>query len=209
MISKRYFVLISVFFILIAIGCKTVKSRTDGTVDNKEALEKEEKDSKVDKNLLSKYEEAGDKLVLKNREFLEYEKKTGETFRVLLTSDHYIVSQLKFRSTITRVEDNGGDRYISDEIKKLNKIDEIREGLITLWLYPDSGSIMKVRPQRPTYIVEIDRLLTEDIQRWNFKFPKTVVHPTRFDVKYRVILRKTISDEDILKEVQQKMRDES
>jgi hypothetical protein len=180
--------------LVFAAGCTTVKKG---------------KDDKVDNELLSKLEKEGDKIIIENREFLEYNKKTRETFRVLLTSRHYIVSQLKYRSSIKRVNDPGGDSYISDEIKKLNKIDEVREGLITLWLYPDSGNIMKVRPQRPTYIVEIDRLLTEDIQRWNFKFPKTVVHPTRLDVRYRVILKKTISDEDILKEVQQKMRDES
>jgi hypothetical protein len=179
-------------------GCATVKKETD-----------DETGKKVDSELLSRLEKAGDKIIIENREFLEYDKKTPETYRVLLTSKHYIVSQLKYRSTIERVSDPGGDSYICDEIKRHNKIDEVREGLITLWLYPDSGNIMKVRPQRPTYIVEIDRLLTEDIQRWNFKFPKTVVHPTRLDIRYRVILRKTISDEDILKEVQQKMRDDS
>ncbi len=184
-------------FVFIA-GCTSVQKGTDGGTGEK-----------VDSELLSKLEKAGDKIVIENRDFLEYDKKTQETFRVLLTSKHYIVSQLKYGSTIERVKDPGGDSYISDEIKKMNKIDEVREGLITIWLYPDSGNIMKVRPQRPTYIVEVDRLLTEDIQRWNFKFPKTVVHPTKLDVRYRVILRKTISDEDILKEVQQKMRDES
>ncbi len=190
---------IAVILISFIAGCTSMGSKADGTRE----------DGKDESELLSKYEDAGDKIVLENREFLEYDKKTQDTFRVLLTSDHYVVSQLNYRKNIKRIKDPGGDSYITDEIKKLNKINEVREGLITLWLYPDSGHIMKVRPQKPTYILEVDRLLTEDIQRWNFKFPKTVIHPTRFNVRYRVILRKTISDEDILKEVQQKMRDES
>lgn len=194
--SLRILIVVSLFVFIT--GCATAK-KGDNDVPG----------DKVDTELLSKLEKSGDKIIIENREFLEFEEKTRETFRVLLSSKHYIVSQLKYRSTIERVKDPGGDSYITDEVKKLNKIDEVREGLITLWLYPDSGNIMKVRPQRPTYILEIDRLLTEDIQRWNFKFPKTVVHPTKLDVRYRVILKKTISDEDILKEVQQKMRDES
>ncbi len=142
-----------------------------------------------------------------NQKFLKPDKKAKEVYRVLLTSNDYIVSQMKYTSTIKRTKDQGGDKYMCSELKKLDKIDEVREGLLSLWLYPDSGRIMKIRTQQSTYLLEVDKLLSEDIQRWNFSFPKKIVEPTRLDIKYRVVLRKTLSDAQIIKEVREKMRE--
>jgi hypothetical protein len=64
---------------------------------------------------------------------------------------------------------------------------------------------MKVRPKKLTYLMEIDKLIVEDIQRWSFQFPAKDVYPTQFDVRYRVILRKTLSDDEIMKEVRDKI----
>ncbi len=66
---------------------------------------------------------------------------------------------------------------------------------------------MKVRPQKPTYILEIDKIINEDIQRWSFVFPKKYIEPTKLDIKYRVVLRKRQSDEQILREVRKKMKE--
>lgn len=143
-----------------------------------------------------------------NEKFLKGDDKKGsEIFRVLISSDEYTVSHLKFKDTISRTDDIGGDRYMTEEIKKLDKIEEVRTAEVSIWLFPDSGRVMKVRPKTPAYLVEIDKLINDDIQRWNFKFPKKVVEPTKFDVKYRIILRKKQSDEDIIKEVQQKLKE--
>lgn len=142
-----------------------------------------------------------------NEKFLKPDKKATEVFRVLLTSDEYKVIQLKNETTMERVPDEGGDKYISSEIQKLDMIDEARLGVISVWLYPDSGSIMKIRSQRPTYFKEIDALLNDDIMRWGFKFPKKVVEPTRFDIVYRVVLSKKQSDEEIIKAVQDRMKE--
>ena len=134
-------------------------------------------------------------------------KNIRETFRVLISSDNYQVVQTKYTDHIKRVEDPGGDSYISDELKKFDKINESREGEIKIWLYPDSGRLMKVRPQKPIYLLEIDELLSEDIQRWSFKFPKKVVVPTQMFIRYRVVLRKKQSDDAIIQEIQKKMLD--
>lgn len=142
-----------------------------------------------------------------NEEFLKPDKKASETFRVLLSSDEYRVVQLKHDTTIERGKDDGGDKYISSEIQKLDMIDEVREGVISVWLYPDSGKIMKIRSQRPTYFKEVDALLNDDIMRWNFIFPKKVIEPTRFDIVYRVVLTKKQTDEEIIKAVQERMKE--
>jgi len=141
------------------------------------------------------------------RDYLVPDPKADEVFRVLLTSDGYTVSQMKSQATIKRNEDPGGDMYMCDEMKRLDKIDEVREGIVSIWLYPDSGKIMKVRPQKPTYLLEIDKIITEDIQRWSFSFPKKYIEPTKLDIKFKVVLRKKQSDEEIMKEVQGKLRE--
>lgn len=142
-----------------------------------------------------------------NEKFLNPDKKASEVFRVLLTSDEYRVIQLKSDKTMERVKDDGGDKYISSEIQKLDMIDEARIGVISVWLYPDSGRIMKIRSQRPTYFKEVDALLNDDIMRWSFNFPKKVVEPTKFDIVYRVVLSKKQSDEEIIKAVQDRMKE--
>jgi hypothetical protein len=142
-----------------------------------------------------------------NEDFLKPDKKAAETFRVLLTSDEYKVIQLKNEKTIERAKDEGGDKYISSEIQKLDMIDEARIGVISVWLYPDSGKIMKIRSQRPIYFKEVDSLLNDDIMRWNFVFPKKVVEPTKFDIVYRVVLSKKQSDEEIIKAVQERLKE--
>ena len=142
-----------------------------------------------------------------NENFLKPDKNAKEIFRVLLTSDEYTIIQLKNEKTIERGKDEGGDKYISSEIQKLDMIDEARIGVISVWLYPDSGKIMKIRSQRPTNFKEVDSLLNDDIMRWNFVFPKKIIEPTKFDIMYRVVLSKKQSDEEIIKAVQERMKE--
>jgi len=152
-------------------------------------------------------EDIQSKIKEENEDFLKPDKKATEVFRVLLTSDEYRVIQLKNEKTMERGKDEGGDKYISSEIQKLDMIDEARTGVISVWLYPDSGKIMKIRSQRPTYFTEVDSLINDDIMRWNFIFPKKIIEPTKFDIVYRVVLAKKQSDEEIIKAVQDRMKD--
>ena len=148
-----------------------------------------------------------DPFARENKKFITSSSGDGETFRVLLSSDSYRVSQLKYGEYIKRKKDTGGDSFMRDEMKKYDKINEARESVIRLWIYPDTGRIMKVRPQQPTYLMEIDKLLNEDIQRWEFEFPRNTVEPTRLDIKYRIVLKKKLTDEEILREIQKNMRE--
>lgn len=131
-----------------------------------------------------------------------------ETFRVVIMSDTYQVVQVDYRDTMERQKDPGGDRYICDEVKKYNKIDEFREGMYHVSLYPDRGTLRKVRPFKPLNLIELDNLVLEDLQRWSFKFPKGVVVPNNLYIKYRVVLRKRQSDAEIFREVEEKMKAE-
>lgn len=139
--------------------------------------------------------------------FLAKDPEAKEVFRVFLSSDEYIVSQMKYDTSIMRVDDPGGDKFITEELSKYDKINETREGVIRVWLYPDTGKLMKVRPLHLTYLVEIDNLIVEDIQRWSFEFPKRVVVPANFEIKYRVMLQKKQSDREIMREMRDQIRE--
>ncbi len=142
-----------------------------------------------------------------NERFINGDGRGKEVFRVLLSSHEYKVKQFRYNKTMERTPDPGGDKYITHEIEKLNMINEVRNGITTVWLYPDSGRIMKIRSQKPTYFKEIDSLINDDIMRWNLKFPKGYVEPVRFDVVYRVVLRKEQSDDEIIKQVQNRIKE--
>jgi signal recognition particle subunit SEC65 len=133
-----------------------------------------------------------------------------EIFRVVLQSDRYEVAQMSNVETIVRSPDKSGDQYISEELAKYDKINEVREAILSIWLYPDTGRIMKVRPKRLAALREIDELLVDDVQRWEFTSPrKREIYPTKFDIHFRIVLRKKQSDEEIIKEVREKMKEKA
>lgn len=146
-----------------------------------------------------------------NRRFLDAPFTSGEdkeTFRVVITSDKYYVVQMESTDTIEREDDPGGDKYICDEIKKYDKINEAREGMYHIALFPDRGTLMKVRPYKPLNLIELDNLIIDDLMRWTFKFPEKTIKPNKMFIKYRIVLRKMENDEKIRKEVQKKMMGE-
>ncbi len=123
----------------------------------------------------------------------------GELFRVVMMSDGYYVSQKSHTDRIERLEDSGGDQFFMERLKKYDIVDRETEGMIRIQLYPDSGRLMKVRFLQSTYITEIDKMITDDIQRWSFKF-NGPVSPTSFSIRYRIVLRQRESADD--KEIQ-------
>lgn len=142
-------------------------------------------------------------------DYLNQDENSEELFRVLLLSDGYLVSQMKMKDKISRVDDESGDKNVCDELKKYDKISEVREGILSVWLFPDSGRLMKVRPKQLTYLMEIDKLIVEDVQRWNFQFTDKLIDPSQFDIRYKVVLRKKQTDEEIMKEVREKIKEKT
>ena len=141
-----------------------------------------------------------------NVKFLEVNPKSPDLFHVLFTSQNYIVSQMYAENTIQRGDDVSGDKYYSGEIKEFDIMDEIREGVFSITIFPDSGRLNKIRPERSTFLHDIDALILEDIQRWTFKSPqKRSFEPTKFNIKYRVILHKSKSDEEILQHIRKQI----
>lgn len=137
-----------------------------------------------------------------NERFLDSEPvDENDLYHVVLMSDRYQVSQKQYSAKIVKNDDISGDEYFQSEIAKHDKIDEARQGIVKVWLYPDSGKIMKVRFIKSTYLRELDKIILDDIQRWSFSFPEKDIFPAKFNVLYRVVLRKNISDAKIREEV--------
>ncbi|MFW5808588.1 MAG: hypothetical protein ACOCWH_06015 [Spirochaetota bacterium] len=129
-----------------------------------------------------------------NEAFLS--QSNGDTFRVVMMSDRYIVRQKKYEENLSRIADESGDQYFMERLNKMNVINAAREGEIRVWVYPDSGRLMKVRFMESTYIEEVDKLIIDDIQRWTLDY-KRGVYPLKFNVRYLVVLQKKMSDTEI------------
>ena len=141
------------------------------------------------------------------RDFLKEDPAADEVFRVLILSDRYESSQMKFQEKISRIEDIEGDKIISDKLKEYDKINEVCDGVLTVSLY-HNGKIMKIRPKEIASIAEVNSLIVDDLKRWSFNYVPENTEPSTFNIKYRVILRKIQSDEDIMKEVIERAKKE-
>ena len=143
---------------------------------------------------------------LKN-EFFDEEPSEKEAFRVFLASDGYEVKQVNFEDRMERKDDTSGDNYIMNKMEQFNIIEDSRESLVTVWVYPDTGKIMKIRPLKPTYLIELDQLIQEDIQRWELSYEDNDISPTRFEIRYKTVLQKKVTDEEIIQKMKEKMDD--
>jgi hypothetical protein len=145
-----------------------------------------------------------------HRDYLQPDANADEAFRVLVISDRYDFIQLKYHDQFKRTVDADGDKGTSAKLKEYDKIDETCEGVLSVWLFPETGKIMRIRPKTLAPIAEINSLIVEDLKRWTFEIPGEKIEQNTFDIKYRVVLRKLQSDEEIMKEVQEKIKkDES
>ncbi|MBN2402621.1 MAG: hypothetical protein JXN64_09485 [Spirochaetes bacterium] len=148
-----------------------------------------------------------DPVIEQYKNYLEQDAESEEVFRVLILSDRYVISQMKFHDRLIKIEDNEGDKGISDKLKEYDKIDEACEGVLTVSLYK-TGNIMQIRPKVITPIDEVNNLIVHDLKRWNFKFENDNTEPSTFDIRYKVILRKMQSDEDIMREIMERAKEE-
>jgi hypothetical protein len=148
-----------------------------------------------------------------SEEFLKGEPLTKEEiFRVFISSDSYQIAQVNSKDTMMRVEDKSGDQFMCEDLSKLDKINEAREAVYTVSLYPDNGRIYQIRPKKLANLIEIDHLIIQDLQRWNVVHPqgkKKELAPMKFEIHYRVVLRKRMSDEAILQEKRDVIKEKS
>lgn len=122
-----------------------------------------------------------------------------EVFRVFVTSDGYVRRQIAHTETVSVKEDTGGDQSISDEFRKFDMVNSLQEGQIRVELYPTTGKFYRVRQSKPSIMKETDKIMSDDITRWQFVFAKNEIQPKDFRISYQVLLRKKITREQALK----------
>ena len=122
-----------------------------------------------------------------------------EVYRVFVTSEGYVRKQVAFQENIGMKENKAGDQAIADEFRKFDMVNSLQEGQIRVELYPSTGKFYRVRQSKPSIMKETDKIMSEDITRWQFEFTKNEIVPKDFRVSYQVLLRKKITREQALK----------
>lgn len=131
--------------------------------------------------------------------FFSRPPEAEEVFRVFVTSDGYYRKQVAFNEKVSIKEDSPGDQSIADEFRKFDMVNSLQEGQIRVELYPTTGKFYRVRQSKPSIMKETDKMMSDDITRWQFVFVKEEINPKDFRVSYQVLLRKKITREQALK----------
>lgn len=122
-----------------------------------------------------------------------------ELFRVFVTSDGYVRKQLAHHENVSVKEDPTGDQAIAEEFRKFDMVNSLQEGQIRVELYPNTGKFYRIRQTKPSIMKETDKIMSDDITRWQFVFAKNEIQPKDFRISYQVLLRKKITREQALK----------
>lgn len=131
--------------------------------------------------------------------FFNRPAENEEVFRVFVTSDGFTRKQIAFNENISVKEDLAGDQAIAEEFRKFDMVNSLQEGQIRVELYPTTGKPYRVRQSKPSIMKETDKIMSDDITRWQLQFAKTEIVPKDFRVSYQVVLRKKITREQALK----------
>lgn len=131
--------------------------------------------------------------------FFNRAPENEEVFRVFVTSDGFVRKQIAFNENISVKQDLAGDQAIAEEFRKFDMVNSLQEGQIRVELYPTTGKPYRVRQSKPSIMKETDKIMSDDITRWQLQFAKTEIVPKDFRVSYQVVLRKKITREQALK----------
>ena len=111
------------------------------------------------------------------------------------------VSKPSIKKKLLVEEDPAGDNSFKDQIKHYNKINFKTKAQLKVTLYADTGRLSQIRFVRSSGISELDKVIADDITRWNFKFPGKKIKPILFEVSYYIFLKNEISREEAEKEL--------
>lgn len=131
--------------------------------------------------------------------FFAREAEEEEVYRVFVTSEGYARKQVAFQENIALKEDIKRDQAIADEFRRFDMVNSLQEGQIRVELYPSTGKFYRLRQSKPSIMKETDRIMSDDMTRWQFEFKKNEIVPKDFRVSYQVLLRKKITREQALK----------
>ncbi|MDH5717971.1 MAG: hypothetical protein OEZ22_10065 [Spirochaetia bacterium] len=159
--------------------------------------------------VVSEKTEVPDAIVDKYNEFYSKPNEPDEVFRVLLSSEFYEIRQTAYEDILYVKDDPAGNQMTSEELEQYNKVDYFGRAVLKIELYSKTGKLARLRFLRSSGISEIDRLISEDITRWHFKFQEGVKEedlPDIIIVVYGIVLEKNISREEAVEELKKYVR---
>jgi hypothetical protein len=191
----RFSLLISCAATVLSVACKSTGGTTPGSSGLKPPVANQP--IKADSTVTAY---PGDAEVQAIREaFFARPAEAEEVFRVFVTSDGYVRKQIAYQDSISVKEDTAGDQAIADEFRKFDMVNSLQEGQIRVELYPTTGKFYRVRQTKPSIMKETDKIMSDDITRWQFVFAKNEIQPKDFRISYQVLLRKKITREQAQK----------
>jgi hypothetical protein len=191
----RFSLLISCAATVLSVACKSTGGTTPGSSGLKPPIANQP--IKADSTVTAY---PGDAEVQAIREaFFARPAEAEEVFRVFVTSDGYVRKQIAYQDSISVKEDTAGDQAIADEFRKFDMVNSLQEGQIRVELYPTTGKFYRVRQTKPSIMKETDKIMSDDITRWQFVFAKNEIQPKDFRISYQVLLRKKITREQAQK----------
>jgi len=191
----RFSLIVSCAAASIAVACKSTGGKTSGNAELSPLVANSSIKADNMVNALP-----GEAEVQAMREaFFARPAEPEEVFRVFVTSDSYTRKQIAYTETLSVKEDATGDQSIADEFRKFDMVNSLQEGQIRVELYPTTGKFYRVRQTKPSVMKETDKIMSDDMTRWQFVFLKNEIQPKDFRVSYQVLLRKRITREQALK----------
>lgn len=138
--------------------------------------------------------------------FQKDSKSSEELFRVVISSESYLVRQIRQSENIKRNPDIGGDKFMMEELQKYNKKDFTDDGIIKVHLNSKTGKIETANTDRSTRIQQLLKIIQNDSTRWTFTHKTDEPSITKFTIVYNIVLFNKSSREQIKEELKKEVK---
>jgi hypothetical protein len=139
-----------------------------------------------------------------------FQKKSdlpSELFRVYMSSDSYMVRQIRNSDKIIRKADPGGDELAREEVKKFDLINFIDDGYVIIGLNSNTGKLETIAfDRRVPRINDIAKVIQNDASRWNYEHLSKDGLPVvlKFMINYQIRLYPVKSRDEVKQMLQKK-----
>ncbi len=200
--------LVIVILLSLLASCRTTRSSDDANSRNEtpigELLPPPGGDGEVILN------EKGEVVQNNANEFPFFQKKSEmptELFRVYMSSDSYMVRQIRHTDKIIRKPDPGADELAREELRKFDLINFIDDGYVVVGLNANTGKLETIAfDRRVPRINDIAKVIQNDASRFNYEHLTKDGMPgiLKFIINYQIRLYPVKSRDEVKQMLQKK-----
>jgi hypothetical protein len=206
--QNRLFVLIPVFTLFLILTCRTTSSNSNTNSQNTTPIG----------DLLPPPGGEGEVILNENGQIVQnntneipfFQKKSDlptELFRVYMSSDSYMVRQIRGTDKIVRKPDPGADELAKEEIRKFDLINFIDDGYVVVGLNSNTGRLETIAfDRRVPRINDIAKVIQNDASRFNYEHLTKDGVPSvlKFIINYQIRLYPVKSRDEVKQMLQKK-----